>query len=232
MNHCIILAGGIGSRMNLDIPKQYYRVNGIPIIMYSINKFAHSGLIDSIVIVLANEWRGFMEECLSGEQYPCKIHYAEAGKSRQHSVWNGLNIIKRYAMDGDIVLVHDAVRPYFPISNISEGIDACKEYDAALPVIPVKDATYQSSNGVIISSILPRHELYSGQSPECFAFQKFYQAHGRFSDEELSTIRGCAELAFRANLSIKLIPGCEQNFKLTTIEDMKAFELSVNKTFS
>jgi len=229
MNHCIVVAGGVGSRMNLDIPKQYYCVNGIPVILYSIRKFAFSNLIDSIVIVLADEWKEYMQECLSKEQYPCKVFYAKAGKSRQHSVWNGLNVINGYALEGDKVLVHDAVRPLFPTSNIAEGIQACEKYDAALPVIPVKDATYQSHDGTELSAILPRQELFSGQSPECFVFNKFYQAHTLFSDEELSYIRGCSELAFKAHLSVKMIPGSEQNYKLTTIEDLQAFELIINR---
>lgn len=213
--------------MNLDIPKQYYKVKGIPIILYSIRKFVLSGVIDSLVIVLADEWKGFVQDILSKESIPCNVHYAKSGKTRQQSVLNGLNVIKNYAMGGDKVLVHDAVRPLFPISNIMDGIMACEEYDAALPVIPVKDATYQSCNGIELSSILPRHELFSGQSPECFNFLPFYQAHMLFSDEEISMIRGCSELAFKAHLSVKMIPGSEQNFKLTTIEDLQAFELSM-----
>ena len=226
MNHCIIVSGGIGSRMKLDIPKQYFKVNGIPVILYSIRKFVSCGLIDSIVIVLSNEWKDYMREWITKEQYPCKIVFAQSGLSRQHSVMNGLEELKRYAADDDLVFIHDAVRPLFPVSIIYDGIKACAVYDGAMPVIPVKDATYRSVDGETLSTILVREELYSGQSPECFVFKKFYDAHSQFSDEEISAIRGCSELAFKANLSVRLIPGAEENFKLTTIEDLHAFELS------
>lgn len=229
MNHAIIVAGGIGSRMKSDIPKQYIEVRGIPIIIYSFRKFASNPLIDTIVFVIADEWRDYMMERLEEESFNGTVLFAKAGKSRQHSVYNGLVALKEVARDGDKVLIHDAVRPLFPESNINDGISACAQYDGALPVITVKDATYQSHDGVKLSTILPRHELFSGQSPECFVYGPFLKAHSLFSDDEISNIRGSSELAFKAGLSVKLIPGTERNFKLTTIEDLRAFELISNK---
>jgi 2-C-methyl-D-erythritol 4-phosphate cytidylyltransferase len=228
MNHAIIIAGGIGSRMKTAVPKQYLEVRGIPIIMYSVNKFVQSGLIDSIVIVLADEWREYMERQLEIGQINCRIVFAKSGNSREHSVLSGLAALSRYANENDIVLIHDSVRPLFPLSNIIDGITACRDYDAALPVIPVKDATYQSLDGEMISSLLPRDELYSGQSPESFVLGKFYQAHQMFTDTEIQQIRGSSELALKAKLTVKLIPGIEQNFKITTIEDLRAFEVIEN----
>ena len=225
MNHVIIVAGGIGSRMNLGIPKQFYEVNGYPVILYSIKKFVSNPLINSIVIVLADEWTDFMADCLTKESYGIPISFAKAGKSRQHSVYNGLIALKEYASDDDVVLIHDSVRPLFPESCISDGIVACRDYDGCIPVIPVKDATYLSHDGIGLSDVLPRQELFSGQSPECFVFGKFLNAHSLFTDEEISSIRGCSELAHKAGLSIKLISGSEGNFKITTIEDLRSFEI-------
>lgn len=227
MNHVIIVAGGIGSRMNLDIPKQFYEVNGDPIILYSIKKFASSPLINSIVIVLADEWVEYMKNKISEAHIDIPVHYAKAGKSRQHSVYNGLLVLKGYACYNDVVLIHDSVRPLFPLSCISDGISACVEYDGCIPVIPVKDATYLSHDGIQISDALPRQELFSGQSPECFLFGKLFDAHSNFKDSEISSIRGCSELALKAGLTIKLINGSEGNFKITTIEDLSSFQIII-----
>ena len=234
MNHAIILAGGIGSRMKLDIPKQYYEVQGCPIIMFSFRKFLKHPLIHSIVIVLSDQWKDYIQdkirmENIKGEKV---VRFAKAGESRQHSVLNGLLTLKGFAQENDKILVHDAVRPLFPITNITDGINACDYNDAALPVISVKDATYQSCDGTHLSHILPRQELFSGQSPECIVYGKFIEAHSHFSYEELLSIRGCSELAFRAGLSVKLIPGTEENFKITTIEDLHSFELIINKSIT
>lgn len=232
MNHAIIVAGGVGSRMMLDIPKQYYEVRGVPIIMFSIRKFLIHPLIDSIVIVMADEWKDYMQNHLILEDRMGKrIFFARAGKSRQHSVYNGLNSLLGFAQDNDMVLIHDSVRPLFPISVIIDGIEACKTFDMALPVISVKDATYQSFDGTTLDKVLPRQELFSGQSPECAKYGLLYKAHSLFSDDDLSNIKGCSELALKAGLSVKLIPGTEQNFKITTIEDLHAFELIINKDY-
>ena len=227
MNHAIILAGGLGKRMNSDIPKQYLKVKGDPIFLYSFRKFASCSEIDTITIVLADEWKPFVTGIVQNEKCGKHVIITQSGKSRQHSVLNGLNAIRCFASKDDLVFIHDSVRPLFPVSIIYDGIEACKTYDAALPVISVKDATYQSKDGERLSIILPREELFSGQSPECFVFDKFFRAHSLFSDIEIEKIRGSSELAFRAGLSVKLIPGTEKNFKITTIEDLHAFELVV-----
>lgn len=224
MNHAIILAGGLGSRMALDIPKQYFEVKGSPIILYSFRRFSSNPLINSILFIVTDEWRDYVEHIIAKEHFAGMVFFAQAGKSRQHSVYNGLIALKDYSNESDIVLIHDGVRPLFPDSIIRDGINACQDYDGALPVVSVKDATYQSHDGINISTILPRQELFSGQSPECFVYGRYLDAHSRFSDEELSNIRGCAELAYKAGLKIKIIKGSERNFKITTIEDLHAFE--------
>ena len=228
MNHAIIVAGGVGSRMRSNIPKQYLTVKGVPVFMYSFRKFSTRTDIATIVMVISDEWKEFVEEWATCKTGGPTVLYAPAGRSRQHSVFNGLKALKDVAAADDLVFVHDAVRPLFPLTNITDGIVGCADYDATLPAITVKDATYQSRDGESLSVILPRQELFSGQSPECFRYGKFLKAHESFSDEEIALIRGSSELAFRAGLRVKLIPGTEQNFKITTIEDLRAFELIVN----
>lgn len=228
MNHAIIVAGGVGSRMRSNIPKQYLTVKGVPVFMYSFRKFSTRTDIATIVMVISDEWKEFVEEWATCKTGGPTVLYAPAGRSRQHSVFNGLKALKDVAAADDLVFVHDAVRPLFPLTNITDGIAGCADYDATLPAITVKDATYQSRDGESLSVILPRQELFSGQSPECFRYGKFLKAHESFSDEEIALIRGSSELAFRAGLRVKLIPGTEQNFKITTIEDLRAFELIVN----
>lgn len=227
MNHAIILAGGVGRRLGADIPKQYLPVKGVPLFIYSVRKFAADSRISTLVFVVSDEWRDFVSEALTAEGVRQEILFAPAGLSRQHSVWNGLSALRGRAGEEDLVFVHDAVRPLFPLSNISDGLEACQAADMALPVIAVKDATYRSADGETLTAILPRAELFSGQSPECLRYGPFVRAHAKFSDEEIAQIRGCSELAFRAGLKVKLIPGTEQNFKITTVEDLQALTLIV-----
>ena len=223
----IILAGGTGQRFGSDIPKQYIDVKGFPLFIYSVRKFAAFAPVEKIVLVVSPQWEDFAKESIEKEGFSGKVLFAPAGGSRQNSVLNGLKALEGIAAYIDPVFVHDSVRPLFPVSNLTDGLAALEEYDAALPVISVKDATYRSADGGQLTAILPRTELYSGQSPECLRYGPFVKAHEQFTEEELAAIRGCSELAFRAGMRVKLIAGIEQNFKITTKEDLQAFALLV-----
>ena len=188
-------------------------------------KFAADNRIATLVLVVADEWRSFVAEAMAKEGVHQTVLYAPAGGSRQHSVWNGLSALEGLAQEDDLVFVHDSVRPLFPVSILDDGIEACTAAEMALPVISVKDATYQSADGENLTAILPRTELFSGQSPECLRYGPFVRAHKRFTDNQIEQIRGCSELAFRAGLRVKLIQGAEQNFKITTVEDLQALSL-------
>lgn len=225
--YAIIVAGGVGRRVGGDVPKQYLAVKGVPLFVYSLRKMASFAPIAKIVMVVSESWESFAREAVEKDGLAGKVLYAVAGASRQESVLSGLKALEGIARADDAVFVHDSVRPLFPLSNLTDGLAAMQDYDVALPVISVKDATYRSVGGEELTSILPRNELYSGQSPECLRYGPFVAAHGRFSKEEIAGIRGCSELAFRAGMRVKLIPGIEQNFKITTKEDLQAFTLLV-----
>jgi len=224
-----MLMGGIGSRMHLNLPKQYYLVKDKPIFMYSFEKFANHPKITTIVLVIAKEWENFVKEWISKIEMDKEVVFAYAGKSRQHSILNGLNSIAHKAQPGDIAIIHDSVRPLFPVSLIDDCIDQSDGYDGALPVVPVKDAIIQSSDGVTLSNYLPKDELYGGQTPEAYDFEKYLYAHNNYSDQEISLMRGSADIAFRANMKIKLILSTDINQKITTIEDLDSFEYELAK---
>ena len=134
MNTAIILAGGVGSRMGVDRPKQFLMVQDKPIISYCFDIFQKHNEIDAIVVVVSEQWQSFVEE------YAAKYHvdkicgYAPAGKTRQHSIYNGLKCIAENAGDTDIVIVHDAARPLVSDEIISECIKGGNEYDGAMTV--------------------------------------------------------------------------------------------------
>jgi 2-C-methyl-D-erythritol 4-phosphate cytidylyltransferase len=221
MNFAIILSGGIGSRMGMNIPKQYMEVQGVPLFLYSVDLFFNRIDIDSIIIGVADEWKNYVKE--KTKKYESKISFAQSGETRQLSIYNALKEIASMGGDfNDIVVIHDAARPL--ISN--DIVDACisgikKEgFDGVLPVLPVKDTIYVSTDGISVTDLLNRRELYAGQSPESFLFGKYLQLHENLSLEELSKMNGSTEIAYKGNLHIKLIKGSEVNFKITTPQDL------------
>ena len=230
MNFAIILSGGVGSRMGADIPKQYIEVNGKPVISYCLQTFLNIQTIDGIVIGVANEWKSYVKEIVEVLKPQKKIFYAEPGETRQYSIFNALKVVKEIGgKDNDLVIIHDAARPLVSKDLIQRCLNICKEADGVLPVIPVKDTIYQSTNKTHITNLLNRSELFAGQAPEAFRFGKYLQLHQEMPSEELLKINGSTEIAYKGGLNIKLVPGEEMNFKITTPEDLSNFESIINK---
>ena len=224
MNTAVILAGGVGSRMGVDRPKQFLMVQDKPIISYCFDIFQKHPEIDKMVVVVNEQWQGFTEEYAEKYGVSKICGYAPAGESRQHSIYNGLKCIAKNAPDTDIVIIHDAARPLVSDEIISDCIKGATEYDGAMPVISVKDTVYQSKDGCEIDCLLKRSELFAGQAPESFRFQRYYQIHNEVSDEEIGSTAGSSEIAYRHGMEIRMVKGSERNLKITTIEDLETFE--------
>lgn len=224
MNIAVILSGGIGSRMGLDIPKQYILVKEQPIINYCLKTFLEHDKIDIIVITVANEWKNFVEKHLAKLAPKKPIHFAEPGKTRQFSILNALYTISKINKDNDLVIIHDAARPLVSNSLITKSLLACKNVDGIMPVIPVKDTIYLSDDGHNIKQLLNRNHLWAGQAPETFHFNKYFEAHKQLSENELLKINGSTELAYKCGLNCMMIEGDPINFKITTLEDLSNFK--------
>lgn len=230
MNFAIILSGGIGSRMGLNIPKQYVEVNGKPILSYCLETFISCNIIDTIIIGVSEEWHEFVKQKVSMLNAHKPIYYTTPGETRQYSIYNALKTIKEIGgQDKDIVLIHDAARPLVSSQLISNCIQSCQNADGVLPVIPVKDTIYFSKDGNQIDDLLNRSCLWAGQAPEAFHFGKYIKAHEEMDRNELLKINGSTEIAVKAGMQCKMIEGDPMNFKITTSEDLINFENIIMK---
>lgn len=229
MNIAIILSGGVGSRMGLNIPKQYVVVNGQPIISYCLQTFLCNEHTDAIVIGVADEWKEYIMEQME-KLHPAKpVFYAAPGETRQYSIFNALRVVKDQGYSDDsFVIIHDAARPLVSDELINRCYEACDRADGSMPVIAVKDTTYYSEDGKSITSLLDRSKLWAGQAPEAFVFGKYLQIHESMSHEELLKINGSTEIAFKQGLKVEMVEGDPMNFKITTPEDLSNFESIIN----
>ena len=229
MNIAIILSGGVGSRMGLNIPKQYVIVKEQPVLNYCLSTFLNNYAVDAIVIVVADEWIDFVKEHL-GKLNPQKpVYYAKPGETRQYSIYNGLIVMRENGFkDEDIVIIHDGARPLVSDDLICRCIDGCNEVDGAMPVIPVKDTVYLSEDGKQIQALLNRSHLWAGQAPEAFKFGSYIKVHDEMDRDELLKITGSTEIAYKTGLCCQMIEGDPMNFKITTPEDLSNFESLLN----
>lgn len=230
MNTAIILAGGVGSRMNTEhIPKQYIQVNDKRIIDYCLITFQEHPLIDRIVIVADSVWFPIIDESLSRFHVDKFSGYSKPGCTRQYSIFYALQLLQKNTQDKDMVIIHDAARPLVSQNLITKCLSAADEYDGVMPVLPVKDTLYRSKNKKEIFELLPREELFAGQAPESFRYGKYLECHSRMSKEEIMEINGSSEIAYKNHMNILLIPGEERNFKITTKEDLELLKMYLEK---
>ena len=230
MNTAIILAGGTGTRLGTDTPKQFLEEDGNPVISFCLSTFQNHTDIDGVVIVAADMWREYILSWLDKLNITKFRDFADPGKTRQHSIYNALKLCAQFMVnDFDTVIIHDAARPFVTDKIISQCISAASEKDGAMPVLRVKDTIYLSKSGHAIDSLLNRNELFAGQAPESFNFKKYYKIHNEVSDEEISLTAGSSEIAYRHGMDIALVEGDERNFKITTKSDLQAFITILNK---
>lgn len=229
----LILSGGAGVRAGTEIPKQYIEVGGRPVISYCIERLHEHGGIDAIQIVAAPAWQEQIEEWFIQGGFDKKFRgFSLPGGNRQLSILNGLRDIRGYAEseDSDYVFIHDAARPLLTGRQITDCIEAACGHDGVLPVLPMKDTVYSSTDGKKVTALLNRSEIYAGQAPELFRLGAYYEANVRLLPERIWQINGSTEPAVMAGLDIVMIPGDEGNFKITTREDLERFRKMTNIT--
>lgn len=220
MNIALVLAGGTGTRLGADIPKQYIEVRGKMIIDYCLETMEHSSDIAEVWIVADEMWREHIKKVDKFKGYACP------GRNRQLSIYNGLKAIEE-SLTGEEkevnVLIHDAARPFLTEKLIRECVKAVEGHDGVLPVLPMKDTVYYSEDGKVISSLINRDKLYAGQAPELFRLQPYIQANEALLPDKILLVNGSTEPAIMAGMDIVMIPGDENNYKITTKTDMKRF---------
>ena len=221
MNIALILAGGTGTRLGSDIPKQYIEVCGKPIISFCLETFFSHENIDAVQIVADEMWHEYISERISSNKF---MSFSTPGATRQLSIYNGLCDIKKYSSDDDRIIIHDAARPLVSSEIITACFEALNEHDCVLPVLPMKDTVYSSEDGRCISGLVERSKIYAGQAPEAFILGKYLAANEILMPDKILKINGSTEPAVIAGLDVALIDGDEKNFKITTKTDLEKFK--------
>lgn len=220
MNFAVLLAGGTGSRAGGDVPKQFVKVNNIPMIAYCFETLCSSVHTDVCVVVCENIYESVIGECF----HPGKtLIFAKPGKTRQLSILNALEKIRvEFDTKESTVMVYDAARPFVSSDLIDSMYSALKDHDGVMPVLPMKDTVYECKNGKI-SGLLDRSAIFAGQAPELFVFDKYYEANAALLDNGIEKINGSSEPAIMAGMDIVTVPGDEKNIKITTSKDLEDF---------
>ena len=217
MNVAIILAAGNGTRLSNNIKKQFIKIHDKQLFLFSFDSFCSSN-IDKILIVSSKEDINYVRSLVSSNEKFLDV--IAGGETRQQSVKNALDYLKNILADDDVILIHDAARPLIKVPLINEVINKTIEYDCCSLILPIKDTIISLSNNNY-ESTLERDKLASVQTPQGFKFKIIYEAHLKAMH---SSATDDAQLVKKLGLNIHLIKGDEQNFKITTNEDLNYFE--------
>ena len=205
----LIVAGGKGKRMGAEIPKQFLKINTLPILMHTINCFSH---FEKIVLVLPEKHLDYWNDLCKTHHFDQKIIVVEGGENRFQSVKNGLTKIN----ESSIVFIHDGVRPLISKGLINSLGSKIKKGVGVVPVIPVKSSIREVKH--YNSKSVNREHLFVVQTPQCFLINDIKTAYDQdfkksFTDD--------ASVFENNGGKISCVVGEEKNLKITTKRDLK-----------
>mgnify|MGYP002852135022 CR=1 FL=1 len=225
MVYGVILAGGIGSRMGGDKPKQYLNVKGKPIIVYTIEKFFSTPEFEKIIILCPKQWVEHTKNLIEKHIAPAKDRVAviEGGDTRNETIMNAIKYIEAEGKlsDDTIIVTHDSVRPFVTHRIIEENIAVAKEFGACDTVIPATDTIVEALDNKTISSIPDRSKMYQGQTPQSFNALKLKNMYSSLTEEEKAILTDAAKIFVIKGEKVALVQGEDFNMKITYPYDLR-----------
>jgi 2-C-methyl-D-erythritol 4-phosphate cytidylyltransferase len=231
----VIPAAGLGTRMSAPAgglkskSKQFFELQGTPILIHTLRKFDECTRVNEIVVALRRNEKAGFESSIKGEHFRKPIRVVEGGEHRQNSVANALQSL--HAADDDIVLVHDAVRPFVDQETILGVIAGVEKYGAAIAGIPAIDTVKQvdrTADGAVVIATVPREKMVLAQTPQGFRFALIRDAFDEaLADGFVGTDE--ASLIERSGGTVHVVMGSPRNIKITTPADLDLAELYISQ---
>ena len=215
----LVVAAGRGSRAGQEMPKQYVRLGGLPVLRRTVHAILSHADIDAVLVVIGPGDSPLYEEAVAG--LPKLLPPVVGGASRQQSVLNGLEALEKHAPRS--VLVHDAARPFVAADVIGRVLSACEAGRAAIPALPVNETLKRVESGAIVATV-PRESLMTAQTPQGFPYAALLAAHRKAAAAGRDDLTDDAAVVALAGVSVEVVEGDRANVKLTHPADFAAAE--------
>lgn len=224
MIYAQIMAGGIGKRMgNIPLPKQFLMLGSKPIIIHTIEKFILHQEFDLILVSVPVDWISYMEDILNKyDVSDNRIRIISGGTERNDTLDNALKYISEYGkteQEEDLLITHDAVRPFITRRIIEDNIKSLEEYDAADTVIPAFDTIVEGFDGEV-SAIPIRDLMYQGHTPQSFRITSLKESLSKLTVEERQKLSDSAKIMLLDGKKVKMVDSEISNIKITTPYDL------------
>ena len=226
MNIAIIIAGGVGSRMGKDIPKQFIEVKNKPVLAYTLDSFQQNALIDAIEVVCIKGWED--DVWAYRERYGItKLRWmVEGGKTGQESIRNGVYNLRDKCSPDDNIIIHDGIRPLVDDSVLEDIIAKCERYGNGVTSMPYNEQIFIVDDEISTVKYIPRETLRRVATPQAYKYslldEKYREAYGR----EIGIYGSSYTNTMMVELGVRLYfaKGSDRNIKLTTPGDLEIFE--------
>ena len=207
----VIVAAGRGARAGGDVPKQYARIGGETVLRRTVGIFTAHPAISTVIAVIHPDDEAVAGHTLGDEA----IDLVPGGETRQESVYNGLKFLED--RNPELVLVHDAARPFVTAGIIDRCLDAAQRHGAAVTGVPIVDTVKKTGDDGAVTATVPRDRLWRAQTPQAFRYRDLLKAHEAAAGRSLTDDAAVAEAA---GLTVVMSLGSDANFKITTAEDL------------
>lgn len=223
MIYAQILAAGKGTRMgNVSMPKQFLTIKNKPILIHTLESFVLIEEFDKIIVSCPELWIEHTKDIINKYLSDDRIEIVKGGKERNDTLMNSIQFIEdNYGLnDDDVIISHDAVRPFVTRRILKENIEKLKTYDAVDTVVPAVDTIVKGSNGEV-SEIPVREEMYQGQTPQSFKIKSFVESYAQLSEEEKAVLSDSCKIILLNGKKVGMVQGENFNIKITTPYDLK-----------
>uniref|UniRef100_T2MK43 2-C-methyl-D-erythritol 4-phosphate cytidylyltransferase, chloroplastic n=1 Tax=Hydra vulgaris TaxID=6087 RepID=T2MK43_HYDVU len=223
----VLPAGGCGQRFGSDIPKQFVEVCGMPVLCYSIEVFHSISWIKKIVVPVPKYWIEFAKQLFLERKYN-KVVVIEGKESRHQSIYAGIQTLIGFCSAEDIVIIHDAVRPFIDEDFLIQLVNEAKLYKASGSIRPLVSTIIKSTSDGFMETSLKRDSYCESHTPQCFQFNVICKAYQKCSETEFIHGTECLQLVqTHVGISPKLVDGPSYLWKVTHKSDIRLMEIYI-----
>lgn len=228
MNIALIIAGGFGSRMGQDIPKQFINVYDKPILVYTLDSFQKHPQVDAIEVVCLEGWHDIVWAYAKQFNMDKLKWIVSGGETGQESIRNGVYYLEGKVNDDDMIIIHDGIRPLVETSVLTDVINKCRQYGNAVSSMPYNEQIFVVSKDDEMTTMqyIPRETLRRVATPQAYNFKLLKTKYHEAFEKKIGIYGSAYTNTMMVELGVKLYfaAGSDKNIKLTTKDDLEMFK--------
>ncbi|MDO4797354.1 MAG: IspD/TarI family cytidylyltransferase [Coriobacteriales bacterium] len=226
--HSIIIAGGSGSRMGQDIPKQFINVYDKPVLIYTLESFQRHELIDNIVVVCIDGWHDVVQAYARQFEISKLSQVVSGGSTGQESIRNGVYALEGVAQPDDLAVIHDGIRPLVAPEVLTDVVRVASEKGNAVTSLPYNEQIFvvDEDDPTTTTSFIPRETLRRVSTPQAYRYDVLLAAYREAFEREVGIYGSHYTNTMMVELghTLHFAAGSDKNIKLTTKDDLEMFK--------